>query len=204
MKINLATLSILSALSLGVGSASASVVAYTEAGAFSTPAGYGGGGFNFTLSSSITITSLGFYALSIGDGDAPHVSLWNVTTSTLLTDSGNLRGTLTNDQWNYTTLGTPITLTPGDTYQVSAPAYFLNEYTNASGFSYGAEINAVGFVNKTGGWGGWSQAAPYTNSISTPAVSANFQYDVAVVPEPSVDAALLAGAAGLYLLCRRR
>ena len=178
MKIKLAIFVTLAALSLGPGSASAATTAYTEAGAFSLSKGaFGGGGFSFKVYSPIRVTELGFYALSIGANADPHVYLWNVTTGKLLADSGSLQGHLKDEQWNYTILPTPITLTPGDTYQIASPAYFLKLYANPLEFGCGSEINAIGFVNNEGWKAGWSQAAPYTNATIAPPVSANFKYE---------------------------
>ena len=203
MKLKLATLSILSALTLGVGSASASVVAYAEAGTLTDGATGTGGtglvGFNFTLTSTINVTALGFFGDQMGGGDTPWVALYDVTTSAQLAAITTFAPT---NGWQYLSLGTPVTLTMGDTYQVVATAYWSPKYAGTTGFTFGSEITSVGFTSPTG-WGGWGTPVEGTPSVaSTPNITGNFQYEV--VPEPSADAALLAGAAGLYLLRRRR
>jgi hypothetical protein len=196
-------IAILAVLALGVYSASAATLAYTEAGTEAdSGGGYGVSAFDFTVSSTINVTDLGFYALSIGGGDTPHIYLWDVTTNTQLADSGSIGGSLSVG-WHYTTLSTPVTLTPGDTYQVSAPIYFTPTYSDASSFSYGSEITSAGFYRSIGGFGGWTQGAVAPVAVTTNVpTGANFQYTT--VPEPSVFGSILTGAAGLLMFRRRR
>jgi len=203
MKIKLFAFTILSALAVGVGAASASTLAYIEGGTEAdSGGGYGVSAFNFTVNSTISVTDLGFFALSIGGGDTPHIYLWDVTTNTQLADTGSIGGSLSVG-WHYVSLATPVTLTPGDTYQVSAPVYFTPTYADTSTFSYGSEIVSAGFYRSLGGFGGWTQAdvASVAVTANVP-TGANLQY--AVVPEPSVFAAIAIGALGLLGIRRRR
>ena|ERR1700736_3683544 len=192
---------------IGIQAAQADTTGYIEGGTeTNSGGGYGGGAFNFTVTTAIQVTQLGFFALSIGGGDTPHVYLWDVTTNTMLADSGNLQGTLTNGQWNYTTLATPVSLAPGDTYQVSAPCYFTPTYPDTTAFTFGPQITSGGFYNKGSGFGGWTQSAPYATAVATNVpTDANFRYVVSAVPEPStVGLLVFGGISALGLTLRRR
>jgi len=198
------TASLFAALTLGLAAATAApIIAYNEnAVADSNLAGYGASGFNFKAGSVIQITDLGFFAISIGGGDAPTVALWNVTTNTQLAVTPNLISGIAPG-WNYYTLAAPITLNTTDTYQVLAPIYWTPSYISTAGFTYGAAITSPVFVNSGAGWGGWTQpGAPVANVESGPfATGANFKYDA--IPEPSTYALLLMDGGGVLLYRRR-
>jgi len=196
------TLALLAALVLGAYSASATITtAYIEGGTLTNGAqglaATGLVGFNFTVNTDISVVSLGFFGDSLGGGDHPWSALYDTTTSTLLASTTFSPA----NGWSYNSI-TPVTLTPGDTYQVSATAWWAPQYADASGFTFGPEINSVGFTTPAG-WSGWGSPAMATKSTtSTPQVEANLQYTT--VPEPSVLASIVTGAIGLVLFRRRR
>lgn len=194
----------LTVLALGLSvAAAAPIIAYTEnAIADQDLAGYGVTAFNFKANTAIQVTDLGFFALSIGGGDAPTVALWNVTTNNQLAVTPSfVPGVVAG--WNYYTLATAITLNTTDTYQVVAPIYWVPTYNSTAGFTFGSAITSPVFVKSAGGWGGWAQpGAPVTTIETSPfSTGANFKYDA--VPEPSTYALLLMGL-GAVLLYRRR
>jgi len=208
---------------LAAASANAGIIAFTEnAPPDSTPAATGLVGFEFTLNQNINLTQLGFYAQSIGGNDTPHVALLNVTAGqknppTVLYDTGNLNsaavnpGGLVNFAINYVSVGTPIPLTVGQSYEITAPIYFSQQFNSTAGFTLGGAIATAAF-EKGGGWNGWdpgngvpSQVYDYTaQSAGSPGgnISADFQYTLAAVPEPGSIAVLAAVGAGLSM--RRR
>ncbi len=192
---------------LTVGSSARAATGYTPSGILTNSNGaYGGAGFDFTLTSTITVTQLAFYAISISGGDHPHAYLFDVTTGTMLADTGDLNGQLPNSNgYNFITLATPVTLAIGDVYQVSAPAYFVPTYPTAATFTYGSGIVPAGFYQQ-GSFTGFTQTAPYTTAVAAnvPTV-ANFTYTVAGVPEPSSVALLALGSTfALGVTLRRR
>jgi hypothetical protein len=179
-------------------------VAYTEVGTRSDTAGYGVAAFNFKASVQIEVTDLGFFSLNIGGGDTPTVRLWNVTTNSILATTPNLQPSLTGDGWYYYTLPTAVTLNTTDTYQVTAPIYWVPTYPAAGAFTYAPEIISPAFVNSGGGWGGWTQPAAPVASPEPGAVAtgANFKYNV--VPEPSAALFVLSGVGALLMFRRHR
>ena len=191
--------SILTAFVLGLFTASAApIIAYNEGGTSASTAATGLVGFNFTVNTNISVTQLGWYGEAVGGGDTPWVAIYNTANSTAALASITT-GYTTTPGWQYQSLGTPITLTTGNTYQVVATLYWTQKFNPAS-FTYAGEINAVGFTTP-GGWSGWGTPVMATNgTTSTPSIAANFKYDV--VPEPSTCALLLMGL-GAALLYRR-
>lgn len=181
----------------------------------STPAATGLVGFEFTLNQDIYVTQLGFYAQSINGGDTPHVALLDVTSGqfnppTVLYDTGNLNtGSLVDGAMNYFSVLTPILLTMGNTYEITAPAYFTQQFDSTAGFSLGGAIQTIAF-EKGGSWNGWdvgngvpAQIYDYTDQSATSPgayISANFQYTPA--PEPSTFALLSMGGLAFTLLRR--
>jgi hypothetical protein len=197
----------LAMITLGLQSASAAT-AYVENGTLTNgatgTAATGIVGFNFTVSSAIDVTQLGFFGSAIGGGDTPWVALYNVSTSTQL---AAITTFAPSNGWQYISLGSPVTLNVGSTYQVVATAYFSPKYTDTASFTYGSVINPVGastFTTPTG-WGGWGTPTQATGSLTaTPNITANFVYNVSAVPEPSTYA-VFAGIATLgFVIARRR
>jgi hypothetical protein len=198
MKSQLAVL--LSALLLAtLHPASAAVLAFEEAGTSQGLAGQGIAGFNFTLDSPISVTSLGFFGMDMGGIDTPWVAIYDVTNNVQV---ASITTYLPNNGWQYLTLVTPVVLSPGVTYQVVATAYWTPQYTNTASFTFGPEINPIGFTTAPGVWTGWGTPTMATAPITTTAnVTANFQYDP--VPEPST-VLLACGGLATALFFRRR
>lgn len=180
-------------------------------------------GFEFTLNQNIDLTQLGFYASSLGGGDTPHVALLNVTSGqanppVVIYDTGNLNNLslypsgLVNDSMNYFSVGTPILLTTGHTYEITAPAYWTEEFNSTAGFTLGGAIATASYEHG-GGWSGWdvgngvpSEVYDYTAQTATSPgayVTADFQYTT-VVPEPSIYALFGMGGLALNFLCRKK
>ena len=205
---------------LALPSQAADTIGFNEnAPADSTPAASGLVGFEFTLNQDIDLTQLGFYTQSIGGGDSPHVSLFDITSGitaapTPMYDTGNLVASLpVSPGWNYVSVGTPILLTVGKTYLVSAPLYFSEQYASTTGFTLGGAL-ASGTYVKGGGWtGSWANSSYDFTSLSATSpganISADFKYTLAPtttlqVPEPSTYAMLGAGLLTLLIAVRRR
>jgi hypothetical protein len=183
----------------------------------STPAATGLVGFEFTLNQDVYLTQLGFYAQSINGGDAPHVALLDVTSGqfnppTVLYDTGNLNtGSLVDGAMNYFSVLTPILLTMGNTYEITAPAYFAQQFDSTAGFTLGGAIQTIAY-EKGGSWNGWDtgngvpdQIYDYTDQSATSPgayVSADFQYTPA--PEPATFALLGMGGIAFTFLRRRK
>jgi len=66
----------------------ADTVAYTSTGTETDLGSYGLSGIEFTLNMNINVTQLGFTALSLGGGDAPQVTVWQVGSGGALTQHG--------------------------------------------------------------------------------------------------------------------
>ena len=198
----------------------ADTIAFNEnAAPDSTPAATGLAAFEFTVNQTITVTQLGFYAQSIGGaGDTPHVSLIDLSLPlvagqpVVLADTGNINATAGNipnePGWDYYSI-TPVVLTAGSTYAVSAPIYFSEQYNSTAGFTLGSAIATSSF-DLDPGFNGWANSDYNFASLASTApgasISANFQYvvDASVVPEPSTYALLGAGFAFLVFHLRRR
>jgi hypothetical protein len=197
MKTKLAVL--LSTLLLSLSQPAFAVLAYQEAGTSSSLAGQGIAGFNFTLDTPISVTSLGFFGMDMGGGDTPWVAIYDVTNNVQI---ASITTFLPNNGWQYINLASPVVLTTGITYQVVATAYWTPQYTNTASFTFGAEINPIGFTTPPGVWGGWGIPTMATAPIATTAnVTANFQYDP--VPEPTTIL-LACGGLATALFFRRR
>lgn len=173
-------------------------VAFIEGGSSNQFAGQGVSGFDFTVSSPINVTRLGYYGLNMGGGDEPWVALYDVTNAVQL---AAITSFAPDNGWQYLALGSPVSLTPGITYQVVANSYWADQYDSISGFTFGAEIVPVTFTAPSG-WSGWGSPSMGTGSTSTPNVTANFEY--AAVPEPSAFAAFAGVAVLGFVAVRRR
>ena len=217
----------------------------TSSGTSASVAGTGLVGFEFTLNENIDLTQLGFLAESLGGGDTPHVALLNVTGGAtnppnVLFDTGDILSDMTTSYpaatpesgaplvFNYVSVGTPILLVTGQTYEITAPAYWTQKFDgiggddDLSGFTIGGAIQTASFETG-GGWNGWdpnngssgqvynyatqTAGGTYTAGGSpsgTGPVTANFQYTVAAVPEPQTFAMLLGGVAAFFGYQRMR
>jgi hypothetical protein len=203
-------------------------------------------GFEFTLNQNIDLTQLGFFAEALG-GDTPHVALLDITAGqtnppNVLYDTGNILSDITTDYasgfspdgsplvFNYVSVGTPIELFTGHTYELSAPLYWTQYFSGTggnnddSGFTIDSVIQSAAF-EVVPGWNGWdltngvsSQAYNYTSQATTGTytagtgatgtayLSANFQYTPVVVPEPQTWGLIIGGMGALswYRSIRRR
>lgn len=186
-------------LVLAVSSLSAATLAFQESGTSVDTANTGIIGFNFTVSQSINVTELGFFGSAMGGGDTPKVTL-NDTTNNVVLETLNFAPV---NGWVYQPLSTPITLTPGTTYQVTASAYWSPQYADASGFTYGPEILTPSYALTPDffGNGGWGWTGVATTPVSSPNIAANFRYEP--VPEPGA-CLLAAGGLSVLLHFRRR
>lgn len=191
-------ISILLAMAALVGPSYSDIILVTEGGTGSSNGGWKTVGFSFTVDQTISVTQLGFYGEALGGGDTPNVYLQDVTGNSTLT-SASWAALEAGNGWNYKAI-TPVSLVPGNTYQVSTPLYWTQTYPDASGFSYGADITPVAFYLDANS-GGWTDGHITTTPTTTPYIGANLQYTVAAIPEPS---ALLLSALGLGALILRR
>ena len=237
MKLNLRAFTFVActALVTCVTQASADTVAYTTVPTTETDlAAYGLSGILFTPTLNIDLTEVGFTAISLGGGDSPQVTLWSVNQSTnALTQvytSGNINSSVTNDQVydptgappqpvptssSYVSVGTPIELYAGQTYLISAPAYWAATYA-ASNVVTDPVLGDTSFVTTgPGNWSGWANSDYNLSALTTASGSAipaeaNFMFNVdpnqspQPVPEPSTYALLGAGLALLLATLRRR
>jgi len=204
----------------------ADTVAYTSTGTETDLGSYGLSGIEFTLNMNINVTQLGFTALSLGGGDAPQVTVWQVGSGGVLTQlytTGDILGSVTSTgqgtstgAFSYVPVSSTLSLSSGSTYLVTAPAYWAATY-DSSGVTVagGGVFSSTSFVLDPG-FAGWSNASylggsPNLSSFGTPSGSftpseANFQFTVqeVTVPEPSTYALLGAGVAFLFFHLRRR
>ncbi len=141
---------------------------------------------------------MGLYGDSLGGGDTPWVALYNVKTNTQLASITNYSPV---NGWQYIALGSAVTLNTTDIYQVSATGWWSPKYASISGFTFGSDVNALGFTTPAG-FGGWGTPVQATSGLtSTPNIFGNFRYEV--VPEPSTTAFLLFAGVGVVLFIRR-
>lgn len=187
-------------------------------------AAYGLSGLEFTLSQNITVTQLGFTPLSLGGGDTPQVTLWQIGAGGAITQLATT-GELPAADWNSQPSNnqsaqltfmsiTPVNLTSGDTYLVTAPAYWAATFAS-SNITYASSVfTSNTFVNDTdpSGWQTWSNSSYSVSNISTFAtastgaipVEADFQFTESSVPEPSTWSMFGAGILFLWVMLRRR
>ena len=216
-KILLVTCASLAACAFTSIRCAADTVAYTTSGVQSDLSGYGLSGIEFTVKQNIDITELGFTGISLGGGDAPHVTLFNATAGlgslTQMYDTGNILSSVTSypaatpgtGAPSYVSVGTPIELVTGQTYLITAPAYWAATYASGSVTASSIFGTSSFLTTGPGNWGGWANSN-YTFTNLKPAVGAipaeaNFEYYV--VPEPSTYLMLGLGMAVL-LFWRRR
>ena len=214
------------ALLMGAGSANllkADTIAYTTSGTETDLGAYGLSGIEFTLTQNIDVTQLGFTGLSLGGGDAPHVTVFQVVSGlgnlSQIYDTGDINSFVTSTGQGTGTAapsfvavtGGPLTLTAGNTYLITAPAYWAATFDSTGVTPLdGAVFSGTSFLTTgPGNWNGWANSGyTFTNltaasSANVPTV-ANFQYNVAAVPEPSTYVMLGAGFAVLLFGLRRR
>lgn len=161
-------------------------------------------GWDFVVSQPITVVQLGVNA---GASIPITMTLWDATTQTMLAQTMVSSSSLT---WQFATLGTPVVITPGDTYTVIGWAD-----TNPLGYAwYIFDNNPPAAFNPTG-------TVTYLNARFDNSVDANTfptatlgypaQYGVTdigytlggPIPEPGT-LALLGTAFGLVGVVRRR
>ena len=186
--------------------------------------GYGQSGFEFTPSENLDLTDLGFTALSLGGGDTPHVTLWNATAGlsslSLMYDTGDILGSVTSTGQgthsgvpSFVSVGAPILLTAGNTYLITAPAYW--ESTFPLGTIAIAPVYTSDQFLSDGGWTNWDPTnTVYNNASLVPAnpsftpTAANFEFTVPTpppaAPEPSTYVLIGLGLAALVVIRRRR
>jgi hypothetical protein len=216
------------------GSSMADTIAYTYPAAPSAlendTGGTGMTGFEFTLNQNIDVTQLGFTALSLGGGDTPHVSLWSVGPGgalSLVYDTGNILSSVTSTgqgsesaAFSYVSVGTPIALSSGSTYLVTAPSYWAANFPSSS-VTTASAFSSTSFVTD-GGWSGsWANSsyagftgpglggtsgtlADFSTSSTPVTTEADFQYTVVAAPEPSTYLMFGLGLAALVIGIRRR
>jgi hypothetical protein len=204
----------------------ADTAAYVSTGTENDLGGFGISGVEFTLNMNIDVTQLGYTPLSLGGGDAPSVTVWQVGAGgalTLLYNTGDILGSVSSTGqgtstgvFNYVPVSSTLTLTAGNTYLVSAPAYWAATYDSSGVTTAGGGVFSSTSFLKGGSWNGWDNSGYFTgapnisafgvaSSPQTPS-EANFQFtvDSVVVPEPSTYALLGAGFAFLVFHLRRR
>jgi hypothetical protein len=204
----------------------AQVVAYSTPGTETDLAGYGLSGFEFTPTANLDVTALGFTGVDVGGGDTPHVSLWNASAGvgalTLMYDTGNILTSVKSYTDNtpanpampsFVSVGTPILLTAGTTYLVTAPAYWASTFNTTSTPS-GITVNSpllgtTEFLKASGGWNGFANSGYDLSSLAAASATAtptaaNLQFTAIAAPEPSTYAMLGAGLLTLVVTLRRR
>jgi hypothetical protein len=206
--------------------ASADTIAYNVSGTQNNVPGFGLSGIEFTPTTNIAITQLGFTAISLGGGDSPHVSVWNasggltnLTSANEIYDTGNILSSVTNNQSanggtiatvTYVSVGTPIQLTAGTPYFISAPAYWVPQFAPGNvSVTDPSVLGNVSYDYITGGWqNSWANSAYNfanlgTNSETAITTTADFQY-VASAPEPASLGLIAVSSLGLLARHRRR
>ena len=201
----------------------ADTVAYTTSGTETDLGDYGLAGFEFTPSENIDITALGYTGLSLG-GDAPHVTLWDASAGlgslSQIYDTGNILGSVVSapagaglGSPSFVSVGTPIALTAGKTYLITAPAYWAATFTSAGiAITDPSAFSSTQFLADNTGFfanGGWANTGyTFTSLTAAPAGNvptiANFEFTVVSAPEPSTYAMLGAGLLALTIMVRRR
>jgi hypothetical protein len=181
----------------GLQSARADLI-YVEGGSSANLAAYGDSAIVFQVNTDVTVTELKFFGLSMGGGDTPWVQLWNDDTDTSL-GIVNWAAGEAGAGWNTKALATAVDLNPGVTYQLQTVAYWVPQYTDDSGFTYGSAIDASSVTFKhDSGWGGWGVlGAPTSANSSAAPAAANLNYTI--VPEPTTAMLSLLGLAGLMV-----
>ncbi len=210
-------------VSSSVGASAQVVPAYTTDPASEIDLGaYGLSAFEFTLNQNVNLTALGFTALSLGGGDAPHVTLWDASGGlgalTQIYDTGNILSSVTSTGQgtssgtpSFVSVGTPIALTAGVTYLVSAPAYWVATFDPSSITTDSAIATSSFLTNGTGQWNGWANSGYNFSTLAPPSGASTFEIPttpnleyVVVVPEPSTYAMMGLGFLALLGALRLR
>ena len=163
-------------------------------------------GYTFTVSSPILITELGVWDSSPGtplDRDHP-VGVWNAGGTLLASNTVLTNSPLTSD-FRFAALGTPLLVTPGQTYTIGA--FYPNIGADA-GTDQPLRASATGFVQASGVAFGQEEFVFDNAGLTEPSVNVpgigfadfgpNFEFAAAAIPEPPMP--LLFGAAALIVL----
>jgi PEP-CTERM motif len=195
--------------------AKADTVAYTTVPTTeSDEAGYGITGMYFTPTENLDLTQLGFTAIDLGGGDAPHVTLSSVDpitgAPTQMYDTGDILGSVTSTtdyhpptqsvptSTSYVSVGTPIELVAGTTYLISAPAYWVATYDSSTvvtdpalgtvTFAHGQSYNSGTSTDTGFNWNGWANSGYDLNSFvpnDSGSLSAEVNFQFNVDPDQS-------------------
>ena len=118
-------------------------------------------GFKFTITKTLKVKKIGFYNVD-GTSREYRLKLWNAGGSALVTEDF----TSASAGWTYQTLGSPVTLTPGDYYLSS---YCLGATTQAPFGAGTIDHEAVGTIVDLYGIG---DSVPW-NALGSPARGVN-------------------------------
>jgi len=184
-------------------------------------------GWRFGLTTDISVTSLGVLngVFSTGNAQAGvshEVGIYSEATQQLLAYAVVTNGAAgSTEQWRWTDLSTPVTLTAGNVYRIATYANGDKWFFNTTNYSTSAEVLvgtalAPGALPSANPGSRVAAYAPGTNVLQYPSdvsiwtvndiddglFGANFQYTV--VPEPSSVALAAFAGFGLLILAGRK